>query len=610
MKAMKTCLCIVLTVLVLLSSFACSDIMYEEGQTSEPDGSGDLETNDTGSIVEENNVLNIVSSGMSEFTIVYPALCDSSIKELAQKVQTTIKDYTGAELELHSDSEESEFEILIGDTDRDESLAVLKGIREKEGIIYVGEKKLVLVGGTEEYLKKAVAKFFKSVYASGKKGDTAGNLQVTSGDNASECYKYPVAREYSINGSFIGDYIIIYDKDSIIAKYGAYVMQRTVLERIGYKLPVYSDTENRADKEILVGMTSRTEGSVPERTFALELQGSKLCLKFNDEVACQEQMIDYINNKVLIGGTKEFNARSNYSARLDDILTGSERSILGNTGDIRIICNNIYQSYNWYEERMTYLTMVYEEYAPDVICLQEAGPASWGKSDDKSVHVLMQKLGYETITAGGTTQNINNATPMIYNKSTLELLDCGYFIYSLENNSNSKSYTWGLFKVKATGKTFICFSTHFMYNSGISAEYPEMTYEQIRVNNAKELEEKMKELYATYNCPIFGGGDINSTWDGEAYKYMINTAGFKNVRDIADVSDEHIGTCHATGALDEESKFFFDYLGEEDIKGEIDTLFAYGDESTYHVNTHDVLIHDFTAAASDHLPVLADIVLK
>ncbi len=625
MKTIRNCLCIFLTAVILLSCIGCSDIFYEEEQTAEPEDSSDTVTDSTETEVEENNVLDVVTNGTSEFAIVYPSLCDSSIKELAQKVQKTVKDYIGAELEMHSDTKKSRYEILIGDTSREETAEILGSLREKDAMLYVGEEKIVLVGGNEEYLKKAVAKFLQVIYSQGKKGTVNGSLQLCSSDNERVSYKYPASENYSINGNRIKEYIIVYDDASTVARYEAYVLQRTVLARVGYELPVYSESDNNSDKEILVGMTSRTEGSIEDQSFAVELQGNKLCLKFKDIVS-GEQTIDHISNKVLIGGAESFSAENNYSARLSDVLTGSERTALGNTGDIRIVCNNIYQAFNYYEQRMTYLTMVYEEYAPDIICLQEAGAASWNKSADRSIHALMGELGYETITANGGK---NNATPMIYNKNTLNLLESEYVQFTGANNSASKSFTWARFEVKATGKTFICFSTHFMYNSGnifkpgttewnTPSDYtaslwkPDSptTYEATRVQNAKELEAKVKELYERYDCPIFGGGDINSTWDTDAYKYMTETAGFSNVRDIADVSDAHIGTCHATSAMDEETEFFFDNLSEKDIKGEIDTLFAYGSQSKYHVNTHDILIHDFTAAASDHLPVMADIVLK
>lgn len=619
-KKLKRVLALLLCTLTLLSVAACKG--NGDGTQGESDTSVETADTDGGWANDEKITyeLELVNEGKSEYRIIYPRLSGSSVYGTAERLRDMIFNYTGASLELSDDSAaESKYEILVGQTSRAQSKEVTDTLRANDYKIEAFENKLVLCGGNEEALNKALSKFLDNVvYVRGKRGATAQSLKVSSADDVYFAYKYPVAPSFNVNGSKLKDFGIVYESGSTYAEYTAYVLQRAILEKVGYSLEVYSDEDFESDKEILVGMTSRTDGSISEDAFAVKVQENKLCVMFKDLIG-YEQAVDYVRDELLGGSVSELKADFSKEIDLTKTLTGSERSILGNEGDVRIITTNIYQAYDFYTERMKFLNMVYSEYAPDVILLQEAGYVSWSKSETKSIHALLAANGYETVLGnagevrrnhddigGDGTTDKHNATPLVYNKKTLELVDSGYHIYSLENNGHSKSFTWGVFRVKATGKLFIAFSTHFMYTPDADqAEY----YDNVRVQNAVELAEKIKSLTEEYDCPAFGGGDINGYITSKHCKKLMDE-GFVHVRDIADVTDTHIGTCSPDDIPDTETGFFFDNLTEAHVAGEIDLLFAYGEESDYRILVHDILIHDFAVAASDHTPVLIDIKLN
>ena len=603
MKKQRNFLAVFLVIATILTMVACTD----SETSTEAETTADIGLSSTETETQKRFFLDLTVNGESDYKIVYSKLAEDEVIQIAEDFSKTIQKYTGAKLEVCSDAKQYEHEILIGDTNRAESQQVYGTLRQKDFLIQAFDGKLVIAGETTDGLKKAIKRFNdKVLYEQGKSNATDVSLRFTSDNNYYYAFDYAMSKDFKIGETPIEEYTIIYEQGNVFAEYAAYVLRNWIRDQGGYILDVYSDYDVSKRNEILVGMTTRTNGTLEENSYAIHVQGKKLCVMFQSMIA-QEKAIDELKEHFFVREpVAKLNDGFKKTVPLSEVLQGSEKSALGNEGDIRIVVNNIYQAADYYEERMKFLSIAMLEFKPDVIALQECGTVSWTKVPlNKTIHGLMSAQGYETVLGNHTTAN---ATPLMYNTNTLELLDQGYHCYTLENNGNSKSFTWARFKVKATGKIFIAFSTHFMYNTGLSQDGIH-TYDDIQVQNATELAAKMEELFAQYDCPIFGGGDINCQIGSNPYNKLI-TEGFTNVRDLADFQDAHTGTCSPNDTPDRETGFFFDNLGESAVKGEIDSIFAYGDAQDYHVLLHDILIHDFTVATSDHTPVLADIQLK
>ena len=135
--------------------------------------------------------------------------------------------------------------------------------------------------------------------------------------------------------------------------------------------------------------------------------------------------------------------------------------------------------------------------APDLVGMQEAMPEFWGSR-------LFAKLGADY----GIVRNEGNPkmeyNPLLWRKSRLELVEGGTHVYA-DNPEGSKGFGWGVFRDKATGRTFISYSTHLWWKWKMPED------QEMRVRNARELLAKMSELQKKYNCPVVGGGDLNCT---------------------------------------------------------------------------------------------------
>ena len=104
-------------------------------------------------------------------------------------------------------------------------------------------------------------------------------------------------------------------------------------------------------------------------------------------------------------------------------------------------------------------------------------------------------------------------TPIVYRQDKFELIDSDFALYPKEfpgyegefNNGNTKSWCLAVFRVKENGKLFLFVSTHLWW------KWKKPEDSEMRVRNARELLAKMDELQAKHNCPVVGGGDLNST---------------------------------------------------------------------------------------------------
>ncbi len=118
----------------------------------------------------------LVSEGVSDYVIVRPSECQSFILDAMSDLRASIKDKYGVTLTPKDDwvkdikkgeayiSEEPE--ILIGETNRLESIEALASLQPGEYTVRVSGNKLVLIGTTDYLTDLAVQEFVKFVSAS------------------------------------------------------------------------------------------------------------------------------------------------------------------------------------------------------------------------------------------------------------------------------------------------------------------------------------------------------------------------------------------------------------------------------------------------------------
>ncbi len=115
-------------------------------------------------------------------------------------------------------------------------------------------------------------------------------------------------------------------------------------------------------------------------------------------------------------------------------------------------------------------------------------------------------------------------TPIIYRDDKLTLIESGFFRYSESisgfegsfNNGGTKSYTFGVFEDKATGKRIAMMSTHLWWKSTHpeSKDYQPHSAEA-RAYQIKQALTRLEEVMAKYSCPGVLVGDLNAAIGGK-----------------------------------------------------------------------------------------------
>lgn len=275
---------------------------------------------------------------------------------------------------------------------------------------------------------------------------------------------------------------------------------------------------------------------------------------------------------------------------------------------LRFMSNNIWwcenNTKNWEargencsaEHRAKGFARVYDETAPDVIGIQEAGGLLLG-------HVMAALLSGTKIPYA---QLWGRDTPIIYRADKFELIDSNHDIYPEEfdgyegsfNNLNTKSYCIAVLRAKEDGKTFIFATTHLWYKS----EEQQAGSDKARAYQLGLLMDKIDELKAKYNCPVFMMGDFNAYYESLAVKATLDR-GYVHAYHLAtDYRDEKSGyhVCN-----------WDRYEGYDDPKtfNEAIDQFMVKDAPEGSVKRFDRFCPEYYYPLSDHFPVIVDVEL-
>ena len=143
-----------------------------------------------------------VKDGASESRIVRPASDSSDETEAAKELRKKIEEKTGYKMELYEDwyaksQAPSKYEILIGHTDLDESVAVNGEIDGEDGFFYVirsvGDK-IVLTGKSANMIRKGID-FILENYT-----DESGNIMIPHDINIKSEMYTPAVADYFGDG--------------------------------------------------------------------------------------------------------------------------------------------------------------------------------------------------------------------------------------------------------------------------------------------------------------------------------------------------------------------------------------------------------------------------
>jgi endonuclease/exonuclease/phosphatase family metal-dependent hydrolase len=197
------------------------------------------------------------------------------------------------------------------------------------------------------------------------------------------------------------------------------------------------------------------------------------------------------------------------------------------------------------EGRVDGLVRSYLEVMPDVLGLQEV-----------SLHMadlMMEKMRKVELPDGTVAKYeyvSGGDTPIVYRRDKLKLLESGFFRYTEAipgyegsfNNSETKSYAYGVFEDRVSGKRFALMSTHLWWKSSNPNSDPKYYLhgsDEARAYQIMQAASKMDEMMDKYHCPGIIMGDFNAKMDSPCLK-AVQWAGWREVHDLA------VGDCDQT----------------------------------------------------------------
>ncbi|MBE6596420.1 MAG: hypothetical protein E7641_02010 [Ruminococcaceae bacterium] len=310
-------------------------------------------------------------------------------------------------------------------------------------------------------------------------------------------------------------------------------------------------------------------------------------------------------------------------------------------GNIRVVTSNMFfHEMNWvhnskaYEPTNSDINAAFDRKAnalamtgADVILLQEMSEGIRSGGGNYRMHSYLDPRlaakGYTQVNPIDSTpptwvsghyqaKNINQ-TPIWYNDATLDLVAAGHEYYDTMDDadvgdgdlSDSKAFTWALFKETATGKQFIAISTHFSYHGDATLGA------QKRLANATQLVNYINANLISYNVPIIVGGDLNTTRNGAPYKTLVDnaTAKLENARNNSTVSKNGTyGTSHGYCNTDLTTTPKYSVTLPTVGGNPIDHILV--SETGLDIKQYMTIVTDEFSYATDHVPLLIDFTIE
>ena len=251
------------------------------------------------------------------------------------------------------------------------------------------------------------------------------------------------------------------------------------------------------------------------------------------------------------------------------------------------------------------LLRVYREKMPDVIGGQEVTPLM--------MDLLKEGFKKETV---DYTLIWGRYTPILYRADKLELIDSEFGTYpecipefeGSFNDSRSKSFNIGVFRVKSTEKIFIFATTHLWWKHSPKCE-DDLTKQNCQMYSDEAREYQIKLLLAKlqcyrekYCCPAILVGDMNTGYNSIAMQ-TVRKNGFRHAHDIAtDYAEEAVGYhfCFSSGY---ENTYY-----DRPFETAIDHIYV-ADESEGAVKRFERYSPEYYLPISDHSPAYVDMEL-
>ena len=465
-------------------------------------------------------------SEMSRFKIVYADGSSDEVVNSATSLSKLILSSCGYEPIITNDFIregsstfcEYEYEILVGETNREESISFIQSIRQDDkAYTCIGTK--ILIGARDDKLLMECIDEFCVQVVMGKKKDEMFFR--------SEWATYKAATyatdTLTVNGIAIQDYTIIHPvKNSAFEKALAEKLQLAIADATGYILPIEADTKAKDDR--------------PELRIGAAVKG-------NDDKSCAEGAgyTKGSGNTVYLYGTTPATNGLAVEAFVDAIAANTRNSACELTYGAK-------KTVEW--DRSTTVAMTFNVLTvdltplrkdavvatilrtlPDVFGVQEANP-NWMSLLDSRLGAYYGHVG--TGTGGGST---GEHVAIFYSRERYNLIEGNTYWLTDTPEENSvmpgtdwpRVFTYVVLEDKVTGEQFLHLNVHLDTASS-----------DIRYAEAEIL---MKFLKNYNHLPVILSGDLNAYADSKEMQYFFSN-GFIQPIDALEDAKNQPPTCY------------------------------------------------------------------
>ena len=519
-----------LAILMLMQCFLLVACKSKDNQETTP-----AET--TQPSVEPDNNVKVFAADISKYSLICAQRSSASVMGQFWQLQSQIGQMYGTEPAAETDyAEESEYEILIGDTNREESQAFLEGLLwDDYGYTIIGNK-IVIAGHTAEGTLAAIKHILEHI----KSGD---HTEVFFSNKNQLLYRYPyVSDTFLVNGIDVSRAKIVVngsDSDKQIAQ----VLSDKSLELCGRRPEIVTDETLilKSDPLIIIGASKYVPADMQAEWDAAQESGEG---QFSYYINNTENIL-WINTIVLEG----------YSAINRDILplvqSNSTANLAFEAGLVKVpelfsvMSFNVYVS-SFNNQRTQRVVDTILENTPSVFGVQEAS--------DGWMSALESKLAdsYASVGVGRDAYGYGEHSAIFYRTDKFTFIEGGtkwlsdtpdkaasYYYYTdpetgITHYANfPRIMTYVVLERKSDGVRFLYVNTHLDHNGDNSQEVAE----KVRQGQIEILISQIKATCEAFgNLPTIVTGDFNVTPVASAYTTMIG-AGFLDSSKVAKQSE-------------------------------------------------------------------------
>ena len=459
--------------------------------------------------VEPDNNPKILAGDISKYNLICAARTAGSTMTQYWLLQSQIKAMCGKEPLAETDrTEATEFEILVGTTNREETQAFLSNLLWNDyGYAIVGNK-IVIAGHTAEGTTAAMKLFLEHL----KSGD---HTEVFFTNKNQYLYRYPyVSDTFMLNGIDVSRAKIIVNEDVSIFQRVAQTLSDRSLELCGRRPEIITDEALVQEDDLLIILGSSTH--VPA-----DMQAEWDAKQTNEEerrsyyVNCTENVV-WITTAVL-EGYRAINRNVLPQIEKSGVVSVSlEKGLFKQPQLFSVMSFNVFIG-NHDSARVTRVINTILDNSPSVFGVQEAD-VLWMTALKNGLEGV-----YTSVGVGRDWGGLGEHTAIFYRTDMFNCIKSGTKWLSstpdtmgskLTNANFPRIMTYAILERKNDGAKFLYVNTHLDHDGNNTTEVAEGIRQQ-------QIEILIAEIKKLGDLPTIVTGDFNVTPEASAYKTMI-----------------------------------------------------------------------------------------